>query len=55
MSLCLKDFANELDGMPSITMEKNVIHNNECYGVILVKPEEEQNVHETEGEQIPIP
>lgn len=24
--------------MPSITMENNVIHNNEGYGVILVKP-----------------
>ncbi|XP_038126752.1 SHC SH2 domain-binding protein 1 [Cyprinodon tularosa] len=46
----IKDFANELDGMPSITMEKNVIHNNECYGVILVKPGEEQNVHETEAD-----
>ncbi|MEQ2264861.1 hypothetical protein XENORESO_020983 [Xenotaenia resolanae] len=34
----IKDFANELDGMPSITMENNVIHNNEDYGLILVKP-----------------
>lgn len=34
----MKDFANELDGMPSITLENNVIHNNEGYGVILVKP-----------------
>uniref|UniRef100_A0A3Q3IW39 Right handed beta helix domain-containing protein n=1 Tax=Monopterus albus TaxID=43700 RepID=A0A3Q3IW39_MONAL len=32
-----KDFADELDVMPSITMENNVIHNNEGYGVILVK------------------
>lgn len=24
--------------MPSITMENNVIHNNEGYGLILVKP-----------------
>lgn len=24
--------------MPSITMENNVIHNNEGYGVIVVKP-----------------
>ncbi|XP_072237167.1 SHC SH2 domain-binding protein 1 [Leuresthes tenuis] len=36
--ILIKDFANELDGMPSITMENNVIHNNEGYGVILVKP-----------------
>ncbi|XP_042371649.1 SHC SH2 domain-binding protein 1 homolog A-like, partial [Plectropomus leopardus] len=36
--ILIKDFADELDGMPSITMENNVIHNNEGYGVILVKP-----------------
>ncbi|KAM6942716.1 SHC SH2 domain-binding protein 1 [Xenentodon cancila] len=36
--ILIKDFASELDGMPSITMENNVIHNNEGYGVILVKP-----------------
>uniref|UniRef100_A0A3P9JCQ8 SHC SH2-domain binding protein 1 n=1 Tax=Oryzias latipes TaxID=8090 RepID=A0A3P9JCQ8_ORYLA len=36
--ILIKDFANELDGMPSITLENNVIHNNEGYGVILVKP-----------------
>ncbi|XP_053174873.1 SHC SH2 domain-binding protein 1 [Scomber japonicus] len=35
--ILIKDFANELDVMPSITMENNVIHNNEGYGVILVK------------------
>ncbi|KAM4743964.1 SHC SH2 domain-binding protein 1 isoform 1-T1 [Anableps anableps] len=48
----IKDFANELDGMPSITMENNVIHNNEDYGVILVKPGngEEQNIRGCEGE-----
>ncbi|KAG7482564.1 hypothetical protein JOB18_024411 [Solea senegalensis] len=34
----IKDFADELDVMPSITMENNVIHNNEGYGVIVVKP-----------------
>lgn len=33
----IKDFA-DLDVMPSITLENNVIHNNEGYGVILVKP-----------------
>lgn len=36
--ILIKDFADELDVMPSITMENNVIHNNEGYGVILVKP-----------------
>lgn len=35
----MKDFIDELNVvMPSITMENNVIHNNEGYGVILVKP-----------------
>ncbi|KAJ8252367.1 hypothetical protein COCON_G00216790 [Conger conger] len=37
--ILIKDFADELDTMPKITMIKNVIHNNEGYGVILVKPE----------------
>ncbi|XP_030580421.1 SHC SH2 domain-binding protein 1 isoform X1 [Archocentrus centrarchus] len=36
--ILIKDFADEMDVMPSITMENNVIHNNEGYGVILVKP-----------------
>lgn len=36
--MSLQDFADELDVMPSITMENNVIHNNEGYGLILVKP-----------------
>ncbi|XP_033840469.1 SHC SH2 domain-binding protein 1 [Periophthalmus magnuspinnatus] len=36
--ILIKDFADELDVLPSITMENNVIHNNEGYGVILVKP-----------------
>ncbi|XP_068173936.1 SHC SH2 domain-binding protein 1 isoform X2 [Antennarius striatus] len=36
--ILIKDFADELDVMPSITMENNVIHNNEGYGMILVKP-----------------
>ncbi|GLD55700.1 SHC SH2 domain-binding protein 1 isoform X1 [Lates japonicus] len=34
--ILIKDFADELDVMPSITLENNVIHNNEGYGVILV-------------------
>ncbi|XP_068457668.1 SHC SH2 domain-binding protein 1 isoform X2 [Clinocottus analis] len=35
--ILIKDFADELDVMPSITMENNVIHNNEGYGMVLVK------------------
>ncbi|XP_010896052.2 SHC SH2 domain-binding protein 1 isoform X2 [Esox lucius] len=38
--ILIKDFADELDTMPEITMVNNVIHNNEGYGVILVKPTE---------------
>lgn len=34
----IKDFADELDVAPRIIMENNVVHNNEGYGVILVKP-----------------
>ncbi|XP_070765108.1 SHC SH2 domain-binding protein 1 [Enoplosus armatus] len=45
--ILIKDFADELDVMPSITMENNVIHNNEGYGVILVKP--------NDGEQHGVP
>lgn len=33
-----QEFIDDLDAMPSITMENNVIHNNEGYGVIVVKP-----------------
>ncbi|KAJ8249424.1 hypothetical protein GJAV_G00234670 [Gymnothorax javanicus] len=38
--ILIKDFADELATitMPKITMIRNVIHNNEGYGVILVKP-----------------
>ncbi|XP_016410178.1 SHC SH2 domain-binding protein 1-like, partial [Sinocyclocheilus rhinocerous] len=36
--ILIKDFANELDAMPKITMVNNMIHNNQGYGVILVKP-----------------
>lgn len=36
--ILIKDFADQLDTMPKITMVNNVIHNNEGYGVILVKP-----------------
>lgn len=34
----MQDLEDGLDVMPSITMENNVIHNNEGHGVILVKP-----------------
>ncbi|KAG7267131.1 hypothetical protein CRUP_021781 [Coryphaenoides rupestris] len=34
----IKDFADKLDVMPRIVLENNVIHNNEGYGIILVKP-----------------
>ncbi|XP_016107894.1 SHC SH2 domain-binding protein 1 [Sinocyclocheilus grahami] len=36
--ILIKDFADELDAMPKITMVNNMIHNNQGYGVILVKP-----------------
>ncbi|XP_068597922.1 SHC SH2 domain-binding protein 1 [Brachionichthys hirsutus] len=45
----VKDFADELDVLPSITMENNVIHNNEGYGVILVKPNKGER-HRSEGD-----
>ncbi|KAF7666758.1 hypothetical protein LDENG_00093780, partial [Lucifuga dentata] len=52
--ILIKDFADELDVMPSIVMENNVIHNNEGYGVILVKPSsQDQNPaqrHKTQDE-----
>lgn len=32
-----QDFIDDHDVMPSVTMENNVIHNNEGYGVIVVK------------------
>ncbi|XP_075994634.1 SHC SH2 domain-binding protein 1 [Genypterus blacodes] len=46
--ILIKDFAGELEMMPSIVMDNNVIHNNEGYGVILVKSSdrEEQKTEE---------
>lgn len=38
----VQEFIDHLDMMPSITMENNVIHNNEGYGVIVVKPNNEE-------------
>lgn len=38
----MQEFIDHLDMMPSITMENNVIHNNEGYGVIVVKPNNEE-------------
>ncbi|XP_063736606.1 SHC SH2 domain-binding protein 1 isoform X2 [Eleginops maclovinus] len=52
--ILIKDFADELDVMPSITMENNVIHNNEGYGVILVKAtDREQGVAADRSEEQP--
>lgn len=48
----MQDFADDLDVMPSIILENNVIHNNEGYGVILVKPnsaEDRGPLNECEG------
>ncbi|CAN9507321.1 unnamed protein product [Ophioblennius macclurei] len=36
--ILIKDFADDVEALPSITMENNVIHNNDGYGVYLVKP-----------------
>lgn len=47
----VQDFADELDVMPSITLENNVIHNNEGYGVILVKPSSPQEACEGRSSQ----
>ncbi|KAI5630246.1 SHC SH2 domain-binding protein 1 [Silurus asotus] len=44
----IKDFADDLDVPPQITMVNNVIHNNAGYGVILVKPEDRTAVAEPE-------
>ncbi|XP_027015998.1 SHC SH2 domain-binding protein 1 [Tachysurus fulvidraco] len=44
----IKDFADELDVPPQITMVNNVIHNNAGYGVILVKPEDRTAAAEAE-------
>ncbi|KAJ8343670.1 hypothetical protein SKAU_G00309990 [Synaphobranchus kaupii] len=45
--ILIKDFSDELNTMPKITMIRNVIHNNEGYGVILVKPENNPRVGKT--------
>ncbi|XP_062845800.1 SHC SH2 domain-binding protein 1 [Trichomycterus rosablanca] len=44
----IKDFADELDVLPKITMVNNVIHNNAGYGVIMVKPDYHTAATETE-------
>ncbi|KAL1007111.1 hypothetical protein UPYG_G00082120 [Umbra pygmaea] len=49
----IKDFADELDTMPKITMVNNVIHNNQGYGVILVKPSEPAAVPGEAGQDPP--
>lgn len=50
--LCVQDFIDDRDVMPSVTMENNVIHNNEGYGVIVVKPNnhEERRVSQDASE-----
>ncbi|XP_031586245.1 SHC SH2 domain-binding protein 1 [Oreochromis aureus] len=53
--ILIKDFADQMDALPSITMENNVIHNNEGYGVILVKPNsgEEPSIPVSRSEEHP--
>ncbi|XP_069822309.1 SHC SH2 domain-binding protein 1 [Dendropsophus ebraccatus] len=36
--ILIKDFIDEVHDLPKITLENNVIHNNEGYAVVLVKP-----------------
>ncbi|XP_056381673.1 SHC SH2 domain-binding protein 1 isoform X2 [Hyla sarda] len=36
--ILIKDFIDEVHDLPQITLENNVIHNNEGYAVVLVKP-----------------
>ncbi|ETE72970.1 SHC SH2 domain-binding protein 1, partial [Ophiophagus hannah] len=38
--ILIKNFLDEHFDVPKITMKNNVIHNNEGYGVVLVKPKE---------------
>ncbi|XP_042563873.1 SHC SH2 domain-binding protein 1 [Clupea harengus] len=45
--ILIKDFADQLDTVPKITMINNVIHNNEGYGVILVKPNDNTSKDKT--------
>ncbi|CAF93641.1 unnamed protein product, partial [Tetraodon nigroviridis] len=51
--ILIKDFIDDRDVMPSVTMENNVIHNNEGYGVIVVKPNnhEERRVSQDASEE----
>ncbi|XP_053347428.1 SHC SH2 domain-binding protein 1 [Clarias gariepinus] len=49
----IKDFADELDAPPQITMVNNVIHNNAGYGVILVKPEDRTAAAKAERKEEP--
>ncbi|KAM4017839.1 SHC SH2 domain-binding protein 1 isoform 2-T2 [Anomaloglossus baeobatrachus] len=44
--ILIKDFIDEVHDVPKITLENNVIHNNEGYAVVLVKP----GAAENEGE-----
>uniref|UniRef100_A0A670YW39 SHC binding and spindle associated 1 n=1 Tax=Pseudonaja textilis TaxID=8673 RepID=A0A670YW39_PSETE len=42
--ILIKNFLDEHFDVPKITMKNNVIHNNEGYGVVLVKPKEASEV-----------
>ncbi|CAN2390127.1 SH2 domain binding [Pristimantis euphronides] len=49
--ILIKDFIDEVHDLPKITLEKNVIHNNEGYAVLLVKPGAELDGLEPETRQ----
>ncbi|XP_061450653.1 SHC SH2 domain-binding protein 1 [Rhineura floridana] len=54
--ILIKDFLDEHYDVPKITMVNNVIHNNEGYGVVLVKPtvssDAKESTPESSGEQM---
>ncbi|CAI5782552.1 Beta_helix domain-containing protein [Podarcis lilfordi] len=47
--ILIKDFLDENYDIPKITMVNNVIHNNEGYGVVLVKPTVKESAPESSG------
>ncbi|KAG9474871.1 hypothetical protein GDO78_003371 [Eleutherodactylus coqui] len=49
--ILIKDFIDEVHNLPKITLEMNVIHNNEGYAVVLVKPGPEQDEVRPETKQ----
>uniref|UniRef100_H3AJX3 SHC SH2 domain-binding protein 1 n=1 Tax=Latimeria chalumnae TaxID=7897 RepID=H3AJX3_LATCH len=50
--ILIKDFIDEVYDIPRITMTNNVIHNNEGYGVILVKPRFFSEIKECESDSV---